>query len=134
MAHRPMLVLYDGECGICQATRRWAEQRDRLGHLCFVPYQHADLEALAPGLSPDMAARAIYAIAPEGQRYRGARAVFMILRRLPGVWGVVGAVGALPPLSLLAEPFYRLVARHRAAISRRLRMAQCQLERPAERP
>lgn len=132
--NRDLLVVFDGECGLCRAARQWAEERDRRGRLRFVPYQDADLARLAPGLTPAQAARSLYAIAPDGQRYRGARAVFMTLRSLPGAWGLLGTVWALPPLSLLAEPFYRLVARHRVAVSRWLGLTQCRLEAPAERP
>lgn len=128
------LVVFDGDCGLCQAARRWAQQRDRRGRLRFVAYQDARLEHLAPGLTAKQAAQALYIFAPDGRRYRGARAVFETLRNLPGWWGLLGTVWALPPLSLLAEPFYRLVARHRAAVSRWLGLTQCQLEPPPERP
>jgi len=131
---RDLLVVFDGECGLCQAARRWAEERDRQGHLRFVPYQDADLARLAPGLTPALAARSLYVIATDGQRYRGARAVFVTLRSLPGAWGLLGYVGALPPVSLLAEPVYRLVARHRTRLSRWLGLAQCRLEAPTKRP
>ncbi|NWG76644.1 MAG: DUF393 domain-containing protein, partial [Rubrivivax sp.] len=70
----------------------------------------------------------VYALRPDGQRWHGARACFETLRRLPGAWRVIGTVGALPPVSLLAGPVYRLVANHRAAISRRLGLAECRIE------
>jgi predicted DCC family thiol-disulfide oxidoreductase YuxK len=129
--HAEWLVIFDGDCGLCQAARRWVQQRDRQGRLRFVAYQVA---CLPPGLTAEQAAQALYLLAPDGRRYRGARAVFETLRNLPGWWGLLGTVGALPPLSLLAEPFYRLVARHRAAVSRRLGLTQCQPEPPTEYP
>ncbi|MGQ9850384.1 MAG: thiol-disulfide oxidoreductase DCC family protein [Aggregatilineaceae bacterium] len=132
--NRDLLVVFDGDCGLCQTARQWAEERDRQGRLRFVPYQDADLARLAPDLTAEQAAQALYLLAPDGRRYRGARAVFMTLRSLPGWWSLLGTVWALPPLSLLAEPFYRLVARHRAAVSRWLGLTQCQLKPPAERP
>lgn len=130
MSDDPLLVLFDGDCGLCQALRRWVEARDAAGRLRLIPYQHADLDAVAPGLIPAMANRAVYALRPDGQCWHGARACFEALRRLPGVWGVIGMVGALPPVSLLAGPIYRLVADHRAAISRRLGLAACRIEPP----
>ncbi len=128
-----LLIIFDGNCGLCQAARRWAQRRDRQHRLAFVPYQAADLESLVPGLTAAQAAQALYAVAPDGRRLRGARAVFETLRYLPGWWGVVGTLGAWTPVSLLAEPCYRLVARHRARLSRWLGLTQCQLELPAER-
>lgn len=35
----PYLVLYDGECGLCQKTVRWLLQRDTAGALRFAPLQ-----------------------------------------------------------------------------------------------
>ncbi len=127
-----LLIIYDGDCGLCQAARRWAQQRDRQRRLLFVPYQETDLARLAPGLTVAQAARALYAIAPDGRRFRGARAVFETLRHLPGSWALLGTVGAWTPVSLLVEPCYRLLAHHRARLSRWLGLTHCQLEPPAE--
>jgi predicted DCC family thiol-disulfide oxidoreductase YuxK len=120
----PLIVVFDGDCGICQALRAQAQAWDGAGKLRFVAYQSADLAVLAPGLTRDMARQALYTVGANGRR-RGARAFFEIMRHLPGVWGMIGTLGALPALSWLAEPVYRLVARHRAAISRWLGLNQC---------
>lgn len=130
--HKSLLVIYDGDCGICNALRLWAERRDSAGHLQFVPNQTADLDALAPGLTQAETERAVIAVRADGRRYRGARAVFELLRRVPGFWGIVGRIGALPPLSLLAEPAYRIVAHHRARISRWLGLTECRI--PESKP
>ena len=111
-------MIYDGDCNVCQALKRGIERRDRRDRLEFVPFQEADLEALAPGLDREMASHSVYLVRPDGRRFRGARAVFEALKRLPGAWGLAGRIWAFPPLSLLAEPFYRLVARNRDRISR----------------
>ncbi len=133
MAGRPhpgLTVIYDGDCGVCSRLVLWAEARDSAGRLRFVPNQSADLAAIAPGLTHEQAAAAAYAVRPDGTRYRGARAIFETLRRVPGFWGVVGWIGALPPLSLLAEPFYRVIAHHRGRISAWLGLAQCRVPLP----
>lgn len=126
-------VLYDGNCGICTGLKIEAERRDREHRLRFVPFQSGDLERVAPGISPQMASKAVYLLRADGRRFRGARAFFEALRRLPGPWGLVGAIGAFAPLSLLAEPFYRLVARNRATLSRWLDLDACQLGSPQSR-
>lgn len=120
-------VIYDGACGICDALRGAIERRDRAGALRLVPYQTADLDAIAPGLTRNQASRSVILVAPDGTRRQGARAIFETLCRLPGVWRVIGKVGALPPISLAAEPFYRLVARHRARLSRWLGLTACRI-------
>ena len=91
------------------------------------PFQTADLESLSPGLTREMVGQAMYFIHADGQRFRGARAVFETMKRLPGLWGPVGAILSLPLLSWLAEPFYRLFARHRGQISQVLGLDHCKV-------
>ena len=121
----PEIVIFDGDCGICNETREWAEARDRDKRLRFVPFQIADLDALSPGLTYEQASRMAWFIPASGRRMGGARAIFMILTRLPGMWRIVGAVGAFPPVSLLCEPFYRIVAHNRSRISGWLGLNYC---------
>lgn len=123
-------VIYDGGCGICHWLRLVAERRDTHGRLHFAAYQTADLDALAPGLTRAEASRALIVVRPDGRRYRGARAVFLTMRALPFPWRVIGAIGALPPVSWLFEPFYRLIARHRARISVWVGLAACRVDPP----
>lgn len=120
-------VIYDGDCGICNESRAWAESRDRAERLEFVPFQTADLEAISPGLTRAMASRMAYFVQSDGSRHGGARAVFETLKRLPGVWGIIGWVGANPAISLLIEPFYRLFAANRRHISARLGLSVCRV-------
>lgn len=126
-----LIVIFDGDCGICQALRRRAERLDTGRRLTFAAYQRADLDALAPGLTRTQASKSLYAVREDGRRLRGARAFFAAMRRLPGVWGVVGRIGSLPPLVWIAEPVYRLVARYRGTISRWLGLTACAIEPPA---
>lgn len=125
-----LIVVFDGDCGVCQALAQALADRDHHHRLRFTAYQRADLDALSPGLTREMAARSVYAVAPDGSRWHGARAVAEMARQLPGVWGVIGRIGALPPVSLLAEPFYQLVARNRMRISRWFGLTQCRLDMP----
>jgi predicted DCC family thiol-disulfide oxidoreductase YuxK len=121
------LVLFDGACGVCSAAKDWAHSRDTRGELGFVAYQVADLDRVAPGLTLDGASQALHFVRRDGRRFRGARATFETLKRLPGGWGMAGTILSLPPLSLLAEPFYWLFARHRGAVSQRLGLDRCAL-------
>lgn len=126
------VVVYDGACGFCTWAAEWVRQRDRHDRLRFTPYQATDLETLSPGLTPEIAAHSVYLVTRDGRRYHGARAVFETLRRLPGVWGVIGAVGAFPLFSLLAQPFYRLFANNRTYISTRLGLMACAVIPPRQ--
>lgn len=121
------IVIYDGACGVCQALREWAERRDQHRRLTFIPYQAPDLERLVPGLTREVASQALYFVREDGWRFRGARAAFEVMKRWPGAWGWLGRLLALPPFHWLAEPFYRLFARHRGRVSRWLGLEACAL-------
>lgn len=124
-------VIYDGECGICSETRLWCEARDRADRMTFVPFQTADLAELSPGLTRAEAARRAILVRPDGVRYGGARAAFEVLKRLPGLWGVIGWLGANPVVSLIVEPFYRVIAANRHRLSARLGLTVCRVpDRP----
>lgn len=124
MLDTKVTVIFDGECRVCQALKAWAEKREAEGKLQFVAYQNVDFDPLAPGLTREMASGSLYLVDGGGRVYSGARAVFEIAKHLPGVWGVLGRILSLPGISLLAEPFYKLFARHRHQISQRLRLKE----------
>jgi predicted DCC family thiol-disulfide oxidoreductase YuxK len=118
-------MIFDGECGICTASAEWIKARDTADQLAVVPYQTANLETLSPGLTPAMARRSVYFVRSDGRRYKEARAVFETLKRLSGIWRVVGFLLANPICAVLCAPGYRLVARYRKRISIWLGMTAC---------
>lgn len=131
MTEGKSIVIYDGNCGVCTATADWIEAHDSGDRMDCIPFQTADLQAISPGLTPEMTSRMAWIVKPDGMRYGGSRAVFEILKRLPGVWGVIGWVGANPIITLIVEPFYRLFAANRHWVSARLGLTVCKVpERP----
>lgn len=110
------IVIFDGDCGICTAVAEWLMSQDRDRRLIVKPYQFVDLPTIHPELNKTTASKAVQFVVGD-KRHAGARAMFEALRRLPGIWGVIGAVWAFPPLALLAEPFYRAFAANRTRIS-----------------
>lgn len=125
MARDVSMVIFDGDCGICTATRDWVIARDTAGRLDSIPFQVANLGTLSPGLTSEMTSRMAFLVLPDGTRFGGARAIFEILKRLPGFWGIVGRLGANPVIAFLVEPFYRLVARNRHRVSAWLGLTAC---------
>lgn len=110
MRSRPVLV-YDGDCAFCTSCVRFAERRLRLN--CEpIPWQFADLDEL--GLSQQRAEYEVLWVAPDGTVRGGAQAVAKVLLGAGGVWSVVGALMALPPMKWLAHGGYRLIANNRS--------------------
>ncbi|MBN1669378.1 MAG: DUF393 domain-containing protein [Anaerolineales bacterium] len=109
-------VIYDADCPICNRLKDYTEKQSRAEKLEFIAYQNAPLPQ---GLTRQQASQAVYLINPAGKRYRGARAIFELMRHMNGWQGWLGRILSLPPFYWLAEPFYRLFARHRHRVSER---------------
>ncbi|MBO9540760.1 DUF393 domain-containing protein [bacterium] len=113
-----LILVYDGECGLCRDTVAWVRARDRAGRIQAVPFQEPGLlEEL--GLTREQAAREAWAIEPQGRRYAGAAAINRTFRALGGVWGCLALLYHVPPVRWGEDRLYRWVAEHRSAIPRR---------------
>jgi predicted DCC family thiol-disulfide oxidoreductase YuxK len=122
----PSIVFYDGACGICQSFASWLMGLDGAQSLNLVAYQQLEPSEFPAPLTPEMTQQAMHLLDSQGNLFRGARAVFEAMRALPGLWGFMGAVFSNHLMSSIAEPFYRLVANHRTAISRLLGLRVCE--------
>ncbi|NUU19922.1 MAG: DUF393 domain-containing protein [Streptomycetaceae bacterium] len=106
---RPVLV-FDGDCGFCtksvEAIERWLDPDVEI-----TAWQHTDLGEL--GVTEERASEEVLLVTPTGEVYGGAEAFAKLLAYQRGVWSVPGAVMQIPPLSLLADQAYRLIADNR---------------------
>ncbi len=104
------MLIYDADCGFCTSTARWIEQRSQ-GRIRIQAWQSTDIEAY--GLSVDDVTTAAYWIEPTSQPQRGHLAVGHCLSAVGGIYRPIGRLIAIPALSWLMAPGYRLVARNR---------------------
>lgn len=114
------VLLYDGECGLCNRVVRLLLRTDRRGRLKFAPLQSAPAQAYlrAQGLPTRDFDSLIFVPdwnAPEGSaplsRTTGALAA---AAEVGGAWRLVTWLRVLP--AWLRDPFYKLVARTRYAL------------------
>ena len=112
-----MKVIYDGECSVCASLKNFAEDKDTQARIMFVPYQADNIGEVAPGLTAEETRQALYTISQQGKRTRGARAVFEVMKNLPGIWGIAGRLLSIAPFVWFAEPVYRIFAKHRNKLS-----------------
>lgn len=134
-----LLVIYDGQCGLCNRSVRWFLQRDRGDRLRFVAYESPKIAGLLErhGMSANVAERnstvrpepvpgvpgTILVVQDAGglteRMLIRSDAVLAILRELPWPWPAMGkALGWIPrPLRDLG---YRIIARWRYRIWGRL--------------
>ena len=111
-------VVYDSDCAVCNAFRRWIAGRDRRGSLVFVGNRTEAAKDLMPRLSDERRTGTLHWIADSGERHEGARAVFSTVASTGGLLGVASGILARAPLHLLFEPAYRLFATHRGRFAR----------------
>jgi predicted DCC family thiol-disulfide oxidoreductase YuxK len=111
-------LIYDGDCGICNESVRWARAHLRPGeHVRFVASQEiSDLSSY--GLTGDDVAAAAWWVDPHGSVHGGHRAAAKTLERCNGIWPLVGRALVAWPLSIASAALYRWVADNRHRISR----------------
>lgn len=118
-AARRSMVFYDGACGLCHRTVRFAIARDRDGSrfrfaaLGGEAFRRLVPEALRAGL-PD----SIVVLAPGGMLLARTAAVIHILERIGGPWRLTGRVLALVP-QRIRDLGYDGIARARHRLFRR---------------
>ena len=103
--------LYDGDCSFCSSCVRFIE-RYIPTPATITPWQFADLDAL--GVSEEAASDAVQWVEPGRPVLAGPLAIARLLRTSPRRgWRPAGMVLALRPVTWLAWPVYRWVARNR---------------------
>ncbi len=108
-------LIYDGDCGFCTATARWAQRR-LSDNYRVVPSQQVDLEIL--GLSQEDVVRSAWWIDPDGTRWDEHHSIAKALGAMKAPWPALGRMLTLGPISPLARWTYRLVADNRYRIRR----------------
>jgi lipase maturation factor 1 len=106
-------LVFDGACGFCRLwVARWM---DAAGPgVVAVPFQ----EAAFAGLDRAECERAVQWVGEDGARASGAEAAFLVLASGSAFWrAVLGLCRALPPVAVLCDTAYGLVARNRGFFS-----------------
>jgi predicted DCC family thiol-disulfide oxidoreductase YuxK len=109
------LVLYDGACGLCDASVQWLLRHDRRGVLRFAPLQGTTARRWVTEQAPDEAQQTIVLVerGADGRERVSDRstAAFRILGALGGAWRALSWLRLLP--RALTDAVYRFVARRR---------------------
>jgi predicted DCC family thiol-disulfide oxidoreductase YuxK len=108
-------VIYDGDCGICEASARWIRQR--FPDVSVVSHYEYGLSSIG----------AVWFINDVGRK-EGSVAVASLLRMSASRWWrFVGAFMQLPLIRNIARMAYWCVAKNRARISRWVGLKACGL-------
>jgi predicted DCC family thiol-disulfide oxidoreductase YuxK len=124
-ARRPVVVLYDDDCGFC----RWSADRirgfDRRGALVFASIQGPTGADLLRAVRSELRLASMHAVTADRRVWSGGEAVRVILRELPGGPLTSGVVAAFPGLT---DRLYRLVAENRERLGRLLGQDACNVD------
>ena len=117
-----MVVVYDADCGVCQASVAWVRRRDRRAAVQFVGN---DVPELPAGVSREETEHTIVVL-DGGRKLTRADGVSRILRELRG-WSALGAVLRVPGLRQLGNLGYDAFARRRHKVSAALGLDACKV-------
>jgi predicted DCC family thiol-disulfide oxidoreductase YuxK len=115
----PLLVVYDEDCGLCQASIEWLRRRDHRSRFRFI----GNDGELPAGVSREETEHTVVVLEDGRKRVRAA-AVARLLAELRG-WNLVGKLLQLPAISWAADRGYDQFARNRHRISTALGMTSC---------
>ena len=115
-----MIVVYDADCGVCQASVAWLRKRDRKGVFQFVGNDVAELPS---GVSREETEHTMIVLDGARKLVR-AEGVARVLRELPA-WVPVAALLRAPGIRRFAGWGYDRFARNRHRISAALGMRAC---------
>lgn len=128
----PRLVLFDGECAVCDATVQFLLDRDPSGALHFAPLQGETAQQIQrrhPEWPPDLDSLVLVEQGPDGEHlYWRSTGVLRMLAALPAPWRWLAVLQWCPrPARDLA---YRAFARVRIRLFGRV--TSCRLPTPEQ--
>lgn len=123
----PLLVVYDADCGVCQASVAWLRKRDLRGRFRFA----GNDGELPAGVSREETEHTVVVL-EDGRKWTRGRATARLLLELRG-WVFLGRALRLPGVSWLADRAYDRFARNRHRVSAALGLASCSVPRPPRR-
>jgi predicted DCC family thiol-disulfide oxidoreductase YuxK len=112
------VVLFDGDCGFCNASVMWLIRRDRRVLLRFAPLMSGaakDLLAARGITSAESLGDTMVLIDHRGVHTRSTAAL-RIGQQLGQPWRTLAAIGLTLP-RVLRDSIYRLIARHRTRLA-----------------
>ncbi|MCY4105815.1 MAG: DUF393 domain-containing protein [Chloroflexi bacterium] len=110
---KPLLAIYDGQCTLCERARRFAHTLDWRQRLAFTDlHDRAAVQREVPNLSPVESQLALHLRLENGQMLCGFAAVRRMMRVLPLLAPLAWCL-YVPPLNIIGEQLYRLIAQHR---------------------
>ena len=107
-----MVVLFDGRCGLCRGSRRWAERLDWAGSATWLNFRDPAVRAALPQLSDAELEEQMWVISADGKMRSGFAAWRELMSSFP-LTCLPGILLYLPLVPRVGEATYLAVARRR---------------------
>lgn len=120
----PLVIVFDADCGVCQASVAWLRKRDRKQRFEFIGN---DVPELPSGVSREETGHTVVVLEPglgAVRKYTRGAAVSRLLRELRG-WSIAGHALRLPGIKQLANLGYDRFAKNRHRVSAALGLTAC---------
>jgi predicted DCC family thiol-disulfide oxidoreductase YuxK len=120
------VVLYDGQCKLCDAGSRRLLRIARPGAVERVDFQQPGALDPFPGLTHDACMKQMYLIAPDGRLYGGFEAAVQAVATRP-IIGWIAYLYYVPGIRQLCDLLYRFLASHRYRLfGRKIAAGECE--------
>ena len=122
------ILIFDGDCGICIFTAEFIKKRVHKYSLEIKPYQILDLKNIHSDLDEDMTSKSVYFYKNnKKQIYSKSKAVFLALKKMNGLYKIMGYLLDNPLFVFIFNPIYNIVARNRTKISKMFGLNACNI-------
>jgi predicted DCC family thiol-disulfide oxidoreductase YuxK/uncharacterized membrane protein YphA (DoxX/SURF4 family) len=95
-ANHSLVILYDGECGLCDKWVQFVLKHDRRGIFRFAPLQSVRGKELLQNSGHPESDLSSMVLIIDDQAYWRSTGPLMILRQLGGTWSLLGIFGLVP--------------------------------------
>lgn len=116
-----MVLIYDGECTLCQTTKDWIEKNAVQGQIEFLPCQSEERKMRFPQIKEEACLQAMQVILPDGQILAGDKAFPEILSRLKR-WRWLAHIFRLPGIRFFSPRIYAWVSKNRHKFMARVKI------------
>lgn len=121
-------MLFDADCGICNASADLVRKLDGQGRIRVKAFQEFSTEELAQmGLTPEQCTELLQAVDACGRVFSGANAVNVVGMQLYPWSMAVAAIQFFPPILWVEHLLYGAVAKNRTVISQTLGLTACKV-------
>lgn len=133
----PLEIFYDGSCVVCSSEMEVYRRRNPEQRLRFTDISSADFAAEEYGRSQQQFMAELHVRAADGRFFTGVDAFLVLWQAFPSgsLYRLLGGLVALPGVHLAARTGYRLFARYRHLLPKRVddcAAGTCNLKHPRQ--